>query len=300
MANWEETLTSWAKGPSATEEEKCINAERAVKKAIEADSHLAAMDITVRAQGSYYCRTNVRQDSDVDVRVTLNSTFFADYPPGKTRTDFGNNAGSISFPDYKNLVANALNSYFGEDSVTRGDKAFDIHQNTYRIDADVVATLGYRWYTGRLNGDNSHHYHTGVAFDCDAGKRVINWPEENHENGQEKHDATGRRYKKMVRILKRLRYVMQDENIVAAKNIPSFLIECLVWNAPNDAFGHDTYREDIRAVLMHTFNDTLSDEKCHEWGEVNELKYLFRASQPWTREQAHDFLSAAWDRLGLQ
>ena len=76
---------------------------------------------------------------------------------------------------------------------------------------------------------------------------------------------------------------MRDENIAAAKNIGSFLIECLVWNAPNEAFGHATYSSDVRSVLVHTFNNTLDDEHCKEWGEVNELKYLFRTSQPWTR-----------------
>jgi hypothetical protein len=85
-----------------------------------------------------------------------------------------------------------------------------------------------------------------------------------------------------------------------ANNIGSFLIECLVWNAPNEAFNHDTYTSNVRSALVHTFNNTLDDERCKEWGEVNELKYLFRSSQPWTRQQAHAFLSAAWDYIGYK
>jgi hypothetical protein len=54
-----------------------------------------------------------------------------------------------------------------------------------------------------------------------------------------------------VRIVKRLRYKMNDDKIIAADPIPSFLCECLVWNAPNEAFGHDTYRADVWAVLAH-------------------------------------------------
>jgi hypothetical protein len=300
MASWEDTLTAWSKGPGTTEQEKCENAERAVKKAIAGDENLSTMDITVFAQGSYRKRTNVKRDSDVDICVRLNSTFFEDYPAGKKREDFGNVAGSITFSDYKNLVHKALNSYFGTDSVTRGDKAFDVHENTYRIDADVVAAQEYRWYTGRFNVDGSHHYYPGIAFDCDSGGRIKNWPDQNYKNGLKKHEDTGRRYKKMVRILKRLRNVMQEEKIAAANGVASFLIECLVWNVPNEDFGHDTFREDVRAVLAHTFNNTLSDAKCQDWGEENELKYLFRAGQPWTREQAHNFLSAAWDRLGFE
>lgn len=93
---------------------------------------------------------------------------------------------------------------------------------------------------------------------------------------------------------------MQEEKISAANDIASFLIECLVWNTPNEGFNHDTYWSDVRYVLMHTFNNTLEDERCKGWREVNELKYLFRGGQPWTREQAHDFLSAAWDYIGFK
>jgi hypothetical protein len=44
----------------------------------------------------------------------------------------------------------------------------------------------------------------------------------------------------------------------------------------------------------------MKSQDCTEWGEINELKYLFRISQPWTMEQAHAFVSAAWDYLGFK
>ncbi|HEV2146526.1 MAG TPA: hypothetical protein VGR37_03835 [Longimicrobiaceae bacterium] len=58
--------------------------------------------------------------------------------------------------------------------------------------------------------------------------------------------------------------------------------------------------DDMRWILAHLFNHTRSFSECDECGEVNELKYLFRTSQPWTREQAHSFISAAWDYLGFE
>ncbi len=60
----------------------------------------------------------------------------------------------------------------------------------------------------------------------------------------------------------------------------------------------DTYADILRHVIADTWNRTRKDEDCSEWGEVNELKYLFRTSQPWTRQQANDFLQAAWDYIG--
>jgi hypothetical protein len=35
------------------------------------------------------------------------------------------------------------------------------------------------------------------------------------------------------------------------------------------------------------------------WLEVNDVKYLFHSTQPWTKEQAHAFVSAAWDYVGF-
>lgn len=294
----EETFEVWAKGPGKTEQQKCDNAETAVKKAINADADLAALDITVFPQGSFRARTNVPGDSDVDVCIRCNDSFIADYPPGKTRDDFGNTAAFLTFAEYRNMVEKALRGYFGDAQVVRGDKAFDVRENTYRLDADVIATFEHRRYTGRFNSDGSHHYLSGVAFRPDSGGTTKNWPQQNYDNGIAKNDACKRHYKRVVRILKTLCYKMRDEGIADAKNIGSFLIESLVWNAPNEAFNYDSYTRDVRSVLAHTFNNTLDDERCKEWGEVNELKYLFRSPQPWTRQQAHNFLSAAWDYIG--
>ncbi len=116
----------------------------------------------------------------------------------------------------------------------------------------------------------------------------------------EKNDATNRGFKAVVRIIKRLRNEMADNNIAAAKPIPSYLIECLIWNVPNEGLTHDTWRADVRHALAHLWNNTRNDEQCKEWGEVNELKYLFRTAQPWTRQAANDFLQAAWTYVGFE
>jgi len=299
--SWEDKFQNWAKPLSDTQQEKCDNAERAIKDAINDDSILSAVTIEVKPQGSYKANTNIRHDSDVDIRACLKSTFFYALPQGTTNRpeDFGIVPVSTSYKDFKNNVENALVNKFGRRSVIRGNKAFDIHENTYRIDADVVAAYEYRWYTGRFNLDGTPHYHEGVKFFADDGEEIINWPEQTYTNGVTKNIATGRRYKSLVRIIKRLRNEMQEAQIEAAVDIASFLIESLVWNAPDEAFGYETLYEDIKYVLAHCYNHTLDDAKCGEWGEVNELKYLFRASQPWTRQQAHSFLSTAWENIGF-
>lgn len=296
--SWEDTFRTWGGPPGKIEQEKMENTEAAIKKAIENDATLLKMDISVFAQGSYKGRTNVKQDSDVDICVRLNSTFFARYPEGKAREDYGNIEGSITFQSFKNLVEKALKKHFGEHQVTRGDKAFDIHSNSYRVDADVLPALGYRYYTG--DGENDYIKPIGVGFLTDKGIRINNWPKQTHENGVAKQDATGERYKKMVRIVKRLRNKMQDEKKPVPVNAPSFLIESLVWTVLDEGFNHDDYYDDVRYVIADCFNKTLSDDNCKNLCEVNDIKYLFHPTQPWTRSQAHDFFNAAWGYIGFK
>lgn len=294
----EDLFKSWGEAPGITEQEKMENAETAIHKAIKANNDLAGMDISIIRQGSYRSKTNVKQDSDVDVCVCLNSTFFTQYPAGKRKEDYGNIDGSITFGEFKDLVEIALNKYFGSENITPGDKAFDIHSNSYRVDADVVPAFAYRHYYG----DNSNDYikPTGISFDSKKDGRIINWPEHAYKNNLSKHNETSQRYRKIVRIIKRLRNEMQSNNVESAKDIGSYQIESAIWNVPTEGFNHDTYEDDIRYALAHCFNETMLSGGHSSMLETNKIKLLFGPHKTWTREQAHGFFSAAWDYLGFK
>ncbi len=298
--DWEDTFSRWSGPSSPTEQEKQERAERMVREAIRESDTLRGKQIEVFPQGSYRNNTNVREDSDVDICVCCMSVFFTDFSmaDGFAKEHVGLVDSPYTYAQFKNEVEAALVAKFGRQGVTRGNKAFDVHETTARIDADVVPCLEHRRYTRRdLSG--GYVYLSGTEFHPDNGGKIINWPQQHYDNGVVKNDATGGRFKRIVRVLKRLRNEMADHDIAAAKPIASYLIECLIWNVPNKGFGHERYADDVRYALAHTFNETISDDRCREWGEVNELKYLFRPSQPWTRQQAHTFLSAAWDYVGF-
>lgn len=289
--DWESIFRSWASPPGKTEQDRCENAEKAIKNAIAASSQLNKRNIKVFTQGSYRNNTNVRQDSDVDIGILCTDTFFhGQLPEGLKFSD-----ATYHYSQFKNEVEEALVNHFGRSAVKRGNKAFDIKENSYHVDADVAPFFEHRRYS------ISRTYLSGVELRPDNGNpfKVINWPEQHYANGVSKNNITGRRYKAMVRILKKLCNEMTDNGIAAAKPIPGFLNECLVWNVPDSNFGNTSYVNDVRNCLAHLFNNTISYEKCSEWGEVSELKYLFRSSQKWTWQQAHSFISAAWDYIGL-
>jgi len=299
--DWEETFTSWAKPPSESEAERCANAEKVICDALNNDEVLAKLDILVFTQGSYKNNTYIKLDSDVDICIMLRDTFYTDYPEGHTDETYGNSSSDFTYKQFKNLVGTALVNHFGADEVERGNKAFDIHANSYRVDADVVPVFEHRRYTGQKDSTGNYIYHSGIEFRPDNGGRIINWPDQTYKNGVDKNSESGRRYKAIVRILKQLRGKMDEEGFKEAKGIESFLIASLAWNVPNQFFGHEKYYADIRDVLAYLFDNTLKFEDCKEWGEVNELKYLFRDNvQPWTLAETHAFISAAWDYIGLK
>lgn len=279
-ATWNDRFAVWAQAPSKTEADKIENAITAIKKALAADPQLATVT-KVFVQGSYRNRVNVRQDSDVDVGVLYTgNVFYTDYPDGKGDADFGNSNATYTYATYKNEIAKALINYFGAANVTRGDKAFDIHENTYRVDADAVPLFVHR----RYNSDGT--YICGTELHPDNGGRIINWPErlydtqewlnQHYENGNGKNNATRRAYRGVVRIMKKLRNIMEEEGIAEAKPIKGFNVECLVWNTPNSCFAKATWFEAVSAVLNHLSLYLSSMTLCAEWREVSELKYLLK------------------------
>jgi hypothetical protein len=62
-------------------------------------------------------------------------------------SDFGlTSPADYSYATFKNDVGAALTSYFKGGHVIRGNKAFDIKENTYRIAADAVPCFEHRRY----------------------------------------------------------------------------------------------------------------------------------------------------------
>lgn len=290
----EDQFARWAAPPSQSERDRMDNAERAVRNAIAASPALNVRNTRVFAQGSYRNRVNVRQDSDVDVAVLCTDTFFWEGPPGATLATLGFDPATYEFGQFRREVGDALTSFFGSAAVTAGDKAYDVCANTYRVDADVVPFFEHRRF---LDGGG---FLSGVEMLPRSGGRLINWPDQHYENGVGKNAATSHAYKGCVRILKTLRYAMIADGIASAKAASSFLMECLIWNVPNDELASTTWTADLRSCLARLFNDTRSFDTCGEWGEVSELKYLFSSSQPWTMPGAHQFIGDCWDYVGFE
>lgn len=303
--DWESHFSEWAKPPPATEQTRCDNAVSAVRNAVERSPALKTRSTKVFAQGSYRNRVNVRQDSDVDVGVLCDESYFFNLPRGKTEAQVGMTDGpaTYTYSAFKDNLESALVSHFDRAAVTRGNKALKVRATSYHVEADVVPAFEYRRYS------ESGFYVAGVALLPDKGARIENFPERlrsswpniplHYENGVSKNDATARRFKSVVRIVKKLRNLMDEAGNAAAKPIPSYLIECLVWNVPNDRFTGTAWLPTVRSAISAIWSATKDDASCDKWCEVDDIKYLFRPSQPWTRQQVHNFVDKAWDVIGV-
>jgi hypothetical protein len=289
----EETLIVFTKPPSDTEATKLANAERMVKEAICDDETLNKMEIQVFGQGSYANDTNVRRDSDIDINARLMDIFYFDLPYGKDRSEFGlNNPVSYTFSEYKNAVENALVNKFGRPDVKRRDKCIVVEGNSYRVKTDVVPTFNYR----RFSADGS--YVEGTKFKTDSGNHIVNFPLQHIDNGKSKNSLTQKRFKRLTRIYRRVRYNMIDDGVNVSDNITSFLLECLVWNVPNNILNQTyTWTDRLKGSIGYLYENTAELEKCKGWGEVSELLYLFHPGRKWSHTDVNTYLIQMWNYL---
>jgi hypothetical protein len=303
-ADWESKFSHWASPPSESENDRVVNTVRAIRKALDSGDPLLE-STKIYLQGSYRNNVNIRSNSDVDIGVLYTGdTFFAEYPDGMSNSDFGNIESKLSYNHFRATVKEALLDYFGRSVVTSGNKSLKINDNSYRVDADVVPVLVHRRYR------NDGTFQNGVQFTSQNGTKVINWPEriydspewpdQHYENGVRKNTETGRRYKRTVRILKKLKIELIEQRIIDSETISSFAIECMAWNTPNERFDASSWDDTLQMVLRFLWQNTRDDEPCSEWGEVSDLKYLFRGSPVSKRKNAHNFVDKAWDYIGVR
>jgi hypothetical protein len=292
----ETLLRRWTKPPSNTEDERAENACRVVRNAIQGAEQLAGRDIDVFLQGSYHNNTNVRLESDVDICVCLKETCTTDYDfaPNLSDAVTGYGPATYLYGDFKNDVGAALAATFGGRNVSRGNKAFNVRENTYRVTADVVACVEHL----RYEADGS--ITKGTSLFADSGDQIENFPVQHHKNGVRKNNVTGGFFKDSVRMMKNLRNAMVEDRWSEAEPIASFFNECLVWNTPSELLMLSTWTATMRAMLVHLWEHLESADRCGEWGQVSELLYLFKGPHALSREEARAWVGAAWTYLEFE
>jgi hypothetical protein len=302
MMDWEKWFRSAAEPPSDHEDSKRNTTEDQIRDALRNSPALEGRPYRIYVKGSYANNTNVRLDYDVDIAIEYEGYFYSDLVfdlEGTPKEDVGIVTSDDPYDrsDFKRDIRAALEDAFGSSAIEDGNIAFRVREGKTTLPADVVPCWQYRRYD-RVTPDGTPVFHEGAKIFPKTGSSAVNYPQQQKDSGINKNKRTGYRYKRMVRVMKKLQTRLLDAGTIT-NALPSYAIECLVFNVDDDSFNNTSYRSDVRAVLASIFNETLSTGGWNDWEEVNGLKYLFRGGQPWTHGQAHTFASAAWDEIGF-
>ncbi len=287
MAIPESQLDTWSHQGSITQSSDTY---ATVRRALEAsDTKYADKSFAVFLQGSYGNDTNIYAESDVDIVIRLDSTYYYDIdaltPEEQARFKASLIPSTYSYENYKADVIAALVESFGED-VKPGNKAVKIKANSSRRNADVVVAAEFRRYYSTSLGPQ---YVTGICFFNSSGIRVANYPKQHSANCTTKHQATNGWFKPMVRILKNMRSKLVDDGSIEKGSAPSYFLEGLLYNVPNDKFGN-TYAAAFVAAMNWIVEADRSKLLC-----ANEQFYLVRdsAANCWPCANCDSFINAA-------
>lgn len=285
----EKQLDTWSHQGSITQSSTTY---ATIKRTLEAgDTKYADKSYEVFLQGSYGNDTNIYAESDVDVVIRLDSIFHYDIsaltPEEQAwfKTSFAD--GSYAYADYKADVIAALEKSFGTADVKPGKNAIKIKANGSRRNADVVVATQFRRYYSTLTV--GPQYERGICFFDSAGKRVANYPKQHSANLTAKHQATNMWLKPMIRIMKNMRSRLVDDKAISVGCAPSYFVEGLLYNVPNDNFGK-SYGDTFVAAMNWIFKAKREELVC-----ANGEYYLVRdsAANCWPCSDCESFLQAA-------
>jgi len=227
-------------------------------------------------QGSYKNATNLRRDSDVDVVVQLAARV---RPRVVALTDFqleqdqSHKIACQRWQSFRNQVLDALRATYGTKAVTSGHKSLKLDKGNIPVSADVVVTL---------------HYENGLAFYLPSEHRwVVSYPQQHYERGLEKEQATNNRFKRTIRMFKAARNHLVENHAIKDGIAPSYFIECLLYNVPDDLF-RPKLDKSYSVIVDYLSTAGLKQFKCQ-----NGVRELFSQSRDlWSINEAKKFVRA--------
>ena len=298
MAISENQLETWSHVGSKKQSAATYQAIQSVLES--SDAPYAGRGFEIFLQGSYGNDTNIRGlESDVDVVICLTGTFDSDtsnlHPADKEAYEANRSPAEYGYKRFKSEVVSWLKTNFGK-GVTPGRKAIAVPGDGNRRDADVLACIEYRRYTSYRSPSNNQH-HVGISFFTRDGDRIINFPKQHKKNCTSKHQDTNSHFKSHVRVAKNMRNAMVNDGLVKKGIAPSYFLEGMLWNVPNQSFVAG-YQQTFENYLYWLERCNAKDLAC-----ANNLHRLIRENSQisWNMQGFQTFLKSArqyWNRSG--
>lgn len=303
---WNDRFTHWERPASVTEAGTIERAQSNVTAAISGNEWLQQECIRILPQGSYYNNTNVRTEADIDLRALhplIKVEYAANVLQDYAWTALGYSHSGLTFDQVFGRIRAELTAdltrRFGQQNVVAGKKALRIKGITgSRAEVDVVPAV--RFHHVLWQADVSRYLTIeGVAILALDGRWTLNFPEQHHANGIAKRARTAHRFKRIVRIFKRLRSDLKERGLLTVA-VPSFLVECLVYLVEDEYFlieSDDQYGRVQR--IARRLQALLSNfQATEQMTEINGIKLLFHPDQGWTYQDAVTFAGTVVAQLG--
>lgn len=292
----ESTLKVYAAPLSDTEDTKCKHAIEIIRDALKdlgytddqkdiglLESDTLAYSVSMHnkystekvhifIQGSYANNTCVRNESDVYIAVVRDDVHEYAFGErfGTSTIDKKEEATKL-----KDAVERTLRNSF-PNQVHRGNKSIKVDGNTYRKQVDTVPCLSMHYYYRNHLGDYLTN-HQGVIIFADDGTVIRNFPKQHIVNGKAKHNGTNYYYKKIVRIMKKMRHLMSDCGYSCANYVSSFGVESLTWNIPDAYFTkYSCYGLAFKEIVNYIYTHKAD---LINYYEANGIKKLCQTDQ---------------------
>lgn len=206
-------------------------------------------------QGSYGNDTNIWADSDVDIVIRLSSVYYYDTSElsGSDKSNFDKDftEAEYSLTKFKEEVTGWLKKNYGH-GVDGSGKAIYVPGNASRRDSDILACAEHRDYTSYPNCGQPV-YREGIVFWTKDGTKIINYPKQHSSNCTTKHQYTKSYFKPTVRIFKNIRNRMVADGRLREGIAPSYFLEGMLWNVPDNLFG-TSYQQTVINCFSYIYN----------------------------------------------
>ncbi len=288
----ESQLETWSHQGSITQSSNTYNT---IKSVLEASTTpYASKNFKVFLQGSYGNDTNIYAESDVDIVIRLDDCFHSDLESlsddEKSIYKQAFSDATYTHADFKRDVLSVLKGQYGS-AVKAGDKAIAIDASGSRRKSDVIVATQFRRYL-KFRSTSDSEYVEGICFFNAAGERIANYPKQHSANLTAKHQASSKWLKPMVRVLKNMRSRMVDEGLIESGVAPSYYIEGLLYNVPNEKLTRSIEDSLVNILNWYRQDASKTDLVC-----ANEQYYLLRDGYHtcWSQTDCDAFVEAAVD-----
>jgi hypothetical protein len=268
------------------------NTHNSIREALASYSWPDGVRYDPYLQGSYRNSTNIYGNSDVDLVVELTSVYWCNLSI-EEKTRLGWEIAAYGLDNFHNDVTAALGNYYGYELLDMsGDKSIKLLPASGRLKADVVICGSYWYY------ENQKVRAEGIIIWPKSGfyPSIVNYPKIHYSNGAKKNSdlRTRGRYRITTRIFKNARDKITNIQPELIGEFPSYFIECLLYNIPDNCFWGSF--QNAYCSIVDWLSDRFDRDQVNEFICQNEMFYLFGTDRvQWNVYDARQFVTALID-----